>query len=230
MAELSSNHVSIAEYHGALSDLKAAKILACDRHRVAQELGDIETGAQNLRELQLVFNRCKEIRQRLSPRDRLVSDYSIEPRGEHIVAVTLPAHTSAIQFLRMGDEFVRNHYGYEAVWLESGYASWAQDSSLLVTSNEDRRIIADACVDGTSNLIRDDQDAILKAKGLLPISIADLAVAHMAYQIALGADLFVGKVIRTADGGMIFNNLGLHTYHVDDWRRGDHTAMAARVG
>lgn len=230
MAEISSNHSSIAEYHAALSDLKSVRMLACERHQAAQEAGDLAAGELNLHELRRTFDRCKEIRQQLSPRDRMIYDYSIEPQGEHIVAVTLPAHISALDFLRMGDEFVREYYGYESVWLDNGLAAWANDKGLSIASHEPRRIIADGCVDGTSNLVREDQDAVLAVKGLLPISLADLAVAHIAYQIALGEDLFLGKVIRLSDGAMILNDLGLHTYHVDDWRKGDHTAMAARIG
>lgn len=230
MMQPQSTPSPLAQYRAALSQLQTARVLACERHEAAQDGADPHAGAQNIRDLECALDAFKSFRRTLSPRDLLVCEYSIEPLGEHQVAVTLPAAMSPLEFLKRGDNFVREFYGYHAVWLDHDLATWIDDPCFLATHDEPRRIIADGCVDGTSDLIREDQEAVLGAKGLSPISLPDLAVAHMALQIATGEDLFLGKVIRTQETAMILNNLGLHTYHVEDWRKGDHTAMAARVG
>lgn len=225
-----STQSALTEYRVAQSQLHVARQLACERHCIAQASNDIDAGTQSISGLKVALDAFKNFRKTLSPRDLLVCEHSIETRGEHIVAVTLPARMSPLEFVTRAGEFVRDYYGYESVWLDRAFTTWMDDPKLLAAQDEPRRIRADGCVDGTSNLIREDQDAILRKRGLSPISLADLSVAHMAYQIAHGEDLFLGKVIRTEDCGMIFNNLGLHSYHVDDWRKGDHTAMAARIG
>lgn len=140
-------------------------------------------------------------------RAELMKEFRIEAVGEGQVYFTLGG-VSRIEFLRKVQEVVPELFG-RPVLLPDTLQEWEAESAFTATpANGGREIGVDGSVADSTDKTRAEQET----KGWNNVDIADLAVAHAAYFLATGKDLFNCNVVRAREGALGFNSVGLYVY------------------
>ncbi|RIL12309.1 MAG: hypothetical protein DCC75_00665 [Proteobacteria bacterium] len=138
--------------------------------------------------------------------------YGIKALAESQVALVIPKGVSRIQFLQEAQALVREQDERDLVWPDR-LKSWAGDRAFTNTTTETLKLAVDGNVKGSTNHTRRQQEE----KGWNNVEIQDLAVAHVAYFIATGKDLFAGNIVRARGGALNFISNGLDGgYSYDD--------------
>lgn len=142
-----------------------------------------------------------------------LAKYGIKVLAESQVALVLPQGVSRIEFLREAQKLANELHGQDAVW-PNRLTNWAGFRAFTDTATEALKIAVDGNVKGSTNHTRRQQEE----KGWNNVDIQDLAVAHAAYFIATGEDLFAGNAVRARGGALRFDSRGLD---VDNYYVGD---------
>ncbi len=163
-------------------------------------------------------------------RRTLRAAFQIRLLGEEKVSLTLPQGISRAEFLKMVQPVAKEVYGGNAVY-PPFLAKWVSDEEFTARPSNDVVISIDGNVEGSTNKTRREQEAFLKAKGLqmqMP-TLPDLVVAHAAYFLAEGDNLFDGRMVRARVGKLYFDSRGLYecSYNYDDVRLPDVAASAS---
>jgi hypothetical protein len=161
----------------------------------------------------------------------LISKYKIEVLGESQVTLTLPKGTTRADFLTEVQAVAAELYGRNAIY-PSRLETWAKDQAFTSKKSKAETTSIDGNVKGSTDKIRSAQETFLKKQGLSMPELENLAVAHAAYFLATGKDLFAGNVVRARGGALRFNDFGVRVSDFvggggDDGRYGSVAASAA---
>ena len=96
-------------------------------------------------------------------------------------------------------------YGRDAVWLNK-LKDWGKDDNFISKTTSTTKLGIDGRVEGLDAKMREEQESLLN-KQMAPF--ADLAVAHTAFFILTGEDLFQGQIVRACGGALYFSSFGL---------------------
>ncbi len=164
-------------------------------------------------------------------RQALIGDCKITVLGERKVSLTLPEGMSRADFLHKVQPLVREVYGRDVI-PPNRLEAWATDMEFTAKpSKYSQTVIAiDGHVAGTTHRTRAEQVLFLDKQRLQMPDLCDLAVAHAAYFLATGKDLFSGDIVRARGGALYFNSSGLHVRNCygDDYRD-RHVAAASSL-
>lgn len=156
-----------------------------------------------------------------SRRDALLKDYGIEVLGEGKVRLTLDG-TSRIEFLREVKRVALELHGRPAVNAPC-LEQWSGEQAF--TEKISKGIAVDGNVADSTRMTRAEQ----RRKGWNNADLPDLAVAHAAYFLATGKDLFGGNIVRARGGALFFHASGLGVNDSDDDGRYDNVAACAAL-
>jgi len=155
----------------------------------------------------------------------LMEKYQINVLGEGQVSLNL-AGSSRIDFLREVQALSPQLHSQNAIWPDR-LEKWAREKEFTEKSADGAPSISiDGNVRGSTNMNRREQETFLKRRDLAMPELCDLAVAHAAYFIATGKDLFGGNVVRARGGARSFHGGGLGVGYYNDGYR-DHVVSAS---
>jgi hypothetical protein len=163
-------------------------------------------------------------------RQALIADCKITVLGEGKVSLTLPEGMSRAEFLGKVQPLAKEVYGHDrdAIY-PPRFDNWAADKEFTAKPSSPVAIAIDGYVEGSTRKTRDEQVVFLSSKRLQMPDLSDLAVAHAAYFLATGKDLFQGDVVRARGGPLDFYSLGLRVSFYDDDDRDDYLAASASL-
>lgn len=140
-----------------------------------------------------------------------VARYQIEVLDETKVRYVLPAGTSRLTFIEQAEEIARLSDLFRHVVQPAQLELWAKDPLFQKTLQVDRAFGLDCTVEGSQEKTRSEQREFLSSLGLHMAWVHDLAVAHVAMQMATEwRDAFRhdnrSHTVR-AEGGQLFCSL-----------------------
>lgn len=153
-------------------------------------------------------------------REKLLAYCKIEVLSESQVALTLPKGLARIDFLQKVQAIAKEMYGRAAIY-PARLEAWAADKAFAETP--DNTLAIDGNVHGSTERNRGEQESFLKDQKppLQMPELRDLAIAHAAYFLATGKDLFNGYWVRARGGAFGFHGHGLNVNDsYDDFRSG----------
>ena len=221
--------VSLEDYRAAVERLDGARSEAVKRHQEAQSWADIEAGEDNIERLKLALDEFKKLRSGLTPRDLFIVEYKVTVMFDCEVSLVLPQGTSRMKLLQRAEEAAQQVYERSAVspfWL----SKWEQHEEFNARTLHAVPIAIHGRVEGTAFMERAAQTKHLASKGMEMPSLEDLAVAHAAYFLVVGEDLFRGAWIRARGGALYDATSGLSGIFIDDEDHGAGIAAAGCLG
>ena len=207
MPDLTTKKLTIAEYKEAQTNLSELMANAVTGFAAAQQVGDLVAAKAWSETLVVPIASLKEQFLQLSPRDQFVSKYSVEKINDHQVRFIIPKGTSRIDLLNEAQGIARELYGRDAVY-PSQLKNWQKEDDFRSKTTSTTKLGIDGRVEGLDAKSREEQERLLGKMAPL----ADLAVAHAAFFILTGKDLFQSQWVRACGGALRFNSYGLAVY------------------
>ncbi len=167
----------------------------------------------------LPIRSLKEQFEQLSLQERFVSKYSVEKINDHQVRFIIPKGISRIDLLEEAQGIPRGLYGQDAVSPDR-LKKWQKEDNFISKTTSTTKLWIDGRVEGLDAKTRKEQESVIGAMAPL----ADLAVAHTAFFILTGEDLFQGQSVRACGGSPYFFSFGLD---VHDDTGGDKGGVSA---
>jgi hypothetical protein len=137
-----------------------------------------------------------------------------------------PKWLSRLEFLQEAQSVAKDLGRQNAVWPKQ-LTTWAGENAFTQSASASTPLRIDGNVDGSTNKTREEQVKHLKPH-VMPL-LADLAIAHAAFFIATGSNLFQGNVVRALGGALNFNDNGLNVNDWNDDNRNDNIAAAVAL-
>ena len=210
MPDLTTKKLTIAEYKEAQTNLSELMANAVTGFAAAQQAGDLVAAKAWSETLVLPISSLKEQFLQLSPRDQFVSKYSVEKINDHQVRFIIPKGTSRIDILNEAQGIARELYGRDAVY-PSQLKNWQKEDDFRSKTTSTTKLGIDGRVNGLDAKTRKEQERLIEKQwGETQMApLADLAVAHTAFFILTGKDLFQGQFVRACGGALYFDSDGL---------------------
>ena len=224
MPDLTTKKLTIAEYKEAQTKLSELMANAVTGFAAAQQVGDFAAAKAWSETLVLPIKSLKEQFLQLSPRDQFVSKYSVEEINDHQVRFVLPKGVSRIDLLNEAQGIARELYGQDAVFSHQ-LEKWQKDEDFTSKTTSTTKLWIDGRVKELDAKTRKEQESDLKEQ-MAPL--ADLAVAHTAFFILTGKDLFQGQFVRACGGALDFFSRGLGVSRYCDDRSDSGVVSASR--
>ena len=217
MPDLTTKKLTIAEYKEAQTKLSELMANAVTGFAAAQKVGDFAAAKAWSETLVLPIKSLKEQFLQLSPRDQFVSKYSVEKINDHQVRFVLPKGISRIDLLNEAQGIARGLYGQDAVY-PSQLEDWQKEDDFRTKTTSKTKLGIDGRVEGLDGKTRKQQERLIEKQwGETQMApLADLAVAHTAFFILTGKDLFQGQYVRACGGALSFISDGLGVACYDD--------------
>ena len=222
MPDLTTKKLTIAEYKEAQTKLSELMAKAVTGFAAAQQVGDLDKAKAWSETLVVPIASLKEQFLQLSPRDQFVSKYSVEKINDHQVRFVLPKGTSRIDLLNEAQGIARGLYGRDAVWPDQ-LKKWQKEDNFRSKTTSTTKLGIDGRVEELDAKTRKEQERVLKEQ-MAPL--ADLAVAHTAFFILTGKDLFQGQVVRACGGALGFYSSGLVVNYCSDGSSDDDVSAS----
>jgi len=203
--------LTIAEYKEAQTKLSELMANAVTGFAAAQQAGDLDKAKAWSETLVLPIRSLKEQFEQLSLQERFVYKYSVEKINDHQVRFIIPKGVSRIDLLNEAQGIVRELYGRDAVYPDQ-LKKWLKEDDFRSKTTSTTKLWIDGRVEGLDGKTRKEQESVIGAMAPL----ADLAVAHTAFFILTGKDLFQGKCVRACGGALGFDSNGLGVSHCYD--------------
>lgn len=171
-------------------ELQAYREKATDLSKLRAAIGDsmgagsLDQAQQSLQELALRTEEFRNLREGLTPIDRVMSDLIVI--DDYTVAFSIPKGCSRMDILVGAQRIVGGRRLVAPHQLED----WAQESEFNEQVCNDERICIRGRVWEATGKTRDEQEQVFKDKGLEWASLHDTAVAFVAFYIATGQSLF----------------------------------------
>ena len=172
----------------------------------------------------------RDVQAKLPARESFGAKYSVEILGSHEISFIIPANVPRIRII---DEAQQLHYKLERrnYVFPTRYKVWLGMASFTEGRPTETALSIDGCVDETQNRTLMDQKLFLKRKfeeGEATLtSVEDLAAAHAIFFVVTRQNLFKGMKIRTINGSLYYDNLGLGMDRFSlDWNRFADVAAA----
>lgn len=165
----------------------------------------------------------RDLQAKLPARESFGAKYSTEILGSHEISFTIPANVPRIRILQEAQDIYfkleRRNYVFP-----TRYKVWLDMPSFTEGKPTDTHLSIDGCVDESQNRTLMDQKLFLKRKfeeGEASLTtVEDLAAAHAIFFIVTRQNLFRGLKIRTINGALYYDNLGLGMDKFSlDWNR-----------
>lgn len=205
------------EYREAVARLDAARSEALEERKGVEATGDANAGAQSLEKLRVAVDAFKEFRSKLSPADLFVIEYNVEVLASNRVSLVIPANVSPFDVANRAQDVCVEAFGAQA-FSDELLEVLAAEAMGRLTESYSRKIDIDGYVQGTAGRSIEQQDAILQRRGLTPPNLLELGLAHAAYTLATGEDLFQGKKVRAdwlalfvTPSGLRFDTPGMYS-------------------
>ena len=217
MPDLTTKKLTIAEYKEAQTKLNELMANAVTGFAAAQQVGDLDKAKAWSETLVLPIRSLKEQFEQLSLQERFVSKYSVEKINDHQVRFVLPKGTSRIDLLNEAQGIARGLYGQDAVY-PSQLEDWQKEDDFRTKTTSKTKLGIDGRVEGLDGKTRKQQERLIEKQwGETQMApLADLAVAHTAFFILTGKDLFQGQFVRACGGALHFYGDGLDVDDDDD--------------
>ena len=206
--------LTIAEYKEAQTKLSELMANAVTGFAAAQQVGDFAAAKAWSETLVVPIASLKEQFLQLSPRDQFVSKYSVEKINDHQVRFVLPKGTSRIDLLNEAQGIAEGLYVRDAVH-PPHLKDWQKEDDFRTKTTSITKLGIDGRVEGLDAKSRKEQERLLKEQGGEMAPLANLAVAHAAFFILTGKDLFQGQWVLACGGSLCFRSIGLDV--VNDW-------------
>ena len=226
MPDLTTKKLTIAEYKEAQTNLSELMANAVTGFAAAQQAGDLDKAKAWSETLVLPIASLKEQFEQLSLQERFVSKYSVEKINDHQVRFIIPKGTSRIDLLNEAQGIARELYGRDAVY-PSQLKNWQKEDDFRSKTTSTTKLGIDGRVNGLDAKTRKEQERLIEKQwGETQMApLADLAVAHTAFFILTGEDLFQRQAVRACGGALNFCSVGLGVdYYYDD---GSSSAVSA---
>ncbi len=175
----------------------------------------------------------RDIQARLPARESFGAKYFVEILGPHEIAFVIPPNVPRIRILEEAQEIYykldKRNYVFP-----NRYKVWLGMPSFTEGRPTETRLAIDGCVDESQNRTLADQKLFLRRKfdeneTSMP-TVEDLAAAHALFYIVTRQNLFRGMKIRTLNGSLYFDNLGLGMDRFSlDWNRFADVAAACHL-
>ena len=211
MPDLTTKKLTIAEYKEAQTNLSELMANAVTGFAAAQKAGDLVAAKAWSETLVVPIASLKEQFEQLSLQERFVYKYSVKKINDHQVRLVLPKGTSRIDLLNEAQGIARELYGQDAVRPDH-LKNWQKEDDFRTKTTSTTKLWIDGRVKGLDAKSRKEQESVLKEQ-MAPL--ADLAVAHTAFFILTGKNLFQGQAVRACGGALFFSGFGLdvHFYY-----------------
>lgn len=165
----------------------------------AMSAGDARAAESWCNALEMRTEELDKLRQSLSRLDTFVIKYGVETVGDSGVSLVLPAGMPRIDIMAEVDALIQDHTGKR--YFPRDENRWIWDRWIDRRRSTPEVIAIEALAPGTANKTRENQEKVLKAQGKLMALAEDLAIAHAAFFVLTGEDLFRGQTVR-AEGGV----------------------------
>jgi len=172
----------------------------------------------------------KDIQAKLPARESFGAKYQVEILGPHEIFFVIPASVPRIRILEEA-QAIYSKLDKRNYVFPNRYKVWLGMTSFTEGRPAETRLAIDGCVDESQNRTLADQKLFLRRKfeegeALMP-TVEDLAVAHALFFVVTRQNLFRGMKIRTLNGSLYFDNLGLGLDRFSlDWNRFADVAAA----
>ena len=173
----------------------------------------------------------RDLQVKLPARDSFGVKYSVEILGSHEISFVIPPSVSRIRIIEeaqgISSKLEKRNYVFP-----NRYKVWVEMPSFSDAKPTETKIAIDGCVDDSQNRTLADQKLFIRRKfedgeASMP-TVEDLAAAHALFFIATRQNLFRGIKIRTLNGSLFFDNLGLGMDRFSlDWNRFADVAAAS---
>ena len=226
MPDPTTQKLTIAEYKEAQLKLSKLMAKAVTGFAAAQKVGDLVAAKAWSETLVLPIASLKGQFEQLSLQERFVYKYSVEKINDHQVRLVLPKGTSRIDLLNEAQGIVRELYGQDAVYTPQ-LKEWQREDDFRSKTTSKTKLGIDGRVEGLDGKTRKQQERLIKKQwGETQMApLADLAVAHTAFFILTGKDLFQGQFVRACGGALYFAGYGLDVhFYYDDFSNRDVSA------
>jgi hypothetical protein len=157
----------------------------------------------------------------------------VEILGPHEISFVIPASVPRIGILEEA-QAIYSKLDKRNYVFPNRYKVWLGMPSFTEGRPTETRLAIDGCVDESQNRTLADQKLFLRRKfdegeALMP-TVEDLAVAHALFFVVTRQNLFRGMKIRTLNGSLYFDNLGLGLDRFSlDWNRFADVAAASHL-
>ena len=229
MTIVTHNSEPLKAYRAAAAELHEFSFAVEKRLEQAGESGNLVEAKEALSQLTLQTKAFEELRARLTPLDLFIAKYGVMAHDEHTVSLVIPKGVSRIDILKEAQSISialheANPERYRADQALSPYRleKWVSESSFTEVSKNSLPLKIDGNVNGSTNMTRAEQEA----KGWNNVALQDLAVAHSAFYLLTGKDLFEGNAVRAAGGALHFAGFGLDVNNYSDDSRYDNVSAS----
>lgn len=182
---------TLSDYRLAVKRLEGAREQAIKNQEVAEGQGDLEAMRKNSAYLRDEIDAFKELRASLTPHERLIAEFNIQVTGPRTVTFVLPRGASRIGFMKRAEALAHEVIGMPFVHLEQ-MKLWEREMDFVAKVDRSTRITVIGGLPETLGYTLREQKTILASRGLELPSVADLATAHVAYNLLIRGDMFRG--------------------------------------
>lgn len=194
--------------------------------------GDLGPAENMLQELTLKTKELGDLRQALGPEGLFLIKYGYQKIDDHTVSFVLPKGCSRYEILQEAQDLVSDR-SLLNTWMVK---FWAIDSRFTCRTLSSERLCIRGYVKGGIGKTSEQQDELLKSKGLELPSLEDLAVAFALHWVATKDSLLgwsksfydkpreASNLIRTSHDSLGFDSKGLMAF-----TRHAAVGLAARI-
>ena len=154
--------------------------------------------------LDLGTSRYDDLLMRLMFLDR----YSVSLLPNDSISLVLPKGESAHNLLKFADSISEYCFGRKAVY-ERRSIAWSEHEKFMCVEASPRTIKVRGHHPALSELTRAEMGRVIEGLGLTMAPMLDAAVAHAAFFMATGKDLFSGYCVRVLEGTLCDSPSGL---------------------
>jgi hypothetical protein len=172
----------------------------------------------------------KDIQAKLPARESFGAKYQVEILGSHEISFVIPASVPRIRVLEEA-QAIYSKLDKRNYVFPNRYKVWLGMPSFTEGRPSETRLAIDGSVDDSQNRTLADQKVFLRQRfeegeALMP-TVEDLAAAHALFYIVTRQNLFRGMKIRTLNGSLYFDSMGLGMDRFSlDWNRFADVAAA----
>ncbi len=173
----------------------------------------------------------RDIKAKLPARESFGAKYSVEILGPHEIYFVIPPSVPRIRILEEAQAIYSNLDKRNYVF-PNRYKVWLEMPSFTEGRPTETHLAIDGCVDESQNRTLAEQKLFIRQKfeerqASMP-TVEDLSAAHALFFIMTRQNLFRGFKIRTVNGSLFYDNLGLGMDRFSlDWNRFTDVAAAS---
>ena len=165
----------------------------------AMHAGDARVAQSWCDSLEIRADELDKLRRGLSRLDNFVIKYNVQAFGDSGVSLVLPAGRPHIEVMAHVDALIQGHTGKK--YFPPDENRWITDRWVDRKRSTPQTISIEALAPDTLNKTREKQERVLESQGKHMALAEDVAIAHAAFFLLTGEDLFRGQTVR-AEGGV----------------------------